>query len=334
MIELCQKYVSEDCDYLDEPGEGAERRRDAMIGIFSVIGKILYNKRVEKTVDVDVFGVEKESDLNTNSSTSARPTLAFRPEVVIEKGALPPRVLCCFLHENYLNFFTELDDIKEGMNWLSISDLYQPPSLDPVAVSHMEVYSGLVGVRGMLWANQHIAPNAFRAFHKPEYFKYEKQRREINDNVIRIFSHSLYQRPVVPSLSFSVFPSLSFILQNGPFLLKRENAIRNLNRNRAPSHTSHPSHFPRRLSPMIPLLPEGIFSFGDRLSETQLECLSKFCLFRSLFSQITPRHTRMSEDDWENVWVEEVEKENDAIKKDRKDGRSVFGVALNGNTGV
>ena len=80
-------FAYEDCDF-----ECGVRGRDSKMGLFSAIGKVLYNKRDDDVarMEEDVVILDPDAETITTYSSSksnnTRGRLSFRPEELIERG--------------------------------------------------------------------------------------------------------------------------------------------------------------------------------------------------------------------------------------------------------
>ncbi len=72
--------------------------------------------------------MEDTNNNNNNTNTPTyRPPQEFNVEEVLDNTTISPRMLNSFLHENYLNFFTDIHNIAEGASYLSDSDIISGP---------------------------------------------------------------------------------------------------------------------------------------------------------------------------------------------------------------
>lgn len=77
---------------------------------------------------------------------------------------MAPDRFCLFLHENYLQFFEDIEDV------VAASDRFSQVDLMTTAFEHsakMGPYAGAVACRGVVHANAHPAPSRWRPLRKP-----------------------------------------------------------------------------------------------------------------------------------------------------------------------
>ncbi|KAJ1565754.1 Cell cycle checkpoint protein rad17 [Nowakowskiella sp. JEL0078] len=150
------------------------------LGLFHSLGKVLYGKREES---------ELEHSPNINQK---RGKLSFNPETVIESSGSDQSTFTLFLHQNYPQFFSDIDELMLASDYMSCSDLlFSPWQLEIKSALH--VYAGSVASRGVLFSNQNPSKtpsssfSALKQLKKPmwfESFKKEINNREVLDNCI------------------------------------------------------------------------------------------------------------------------------------------------------
>ncbi|XP_042306110.1 LOW QUALITY PROTEIN: cell cycle checkpoint protein RAD17 [Sceloporus undulatus] len=145
--------------------------RDASIYLFHALGKILYCKREPAT----------ESDfpqLPAHLSEYERNHLLVEPEDVIEKSHMPGDLFDLYLHQNYVDFFSDIDDLVRASEYLSIADSI---CSNWDARPTLQDYSASVATRGVMHSNRASAQNrgkGFRPLHKPQWFLINKKYQE------------------------------------------------------------------------------------------------------------------------------------------------------------
>ncbi len=70
---------------------------------------------------------------------------------------------CALLHHNYLQYFSDIDDVCEATSWLSDSDLVYA-KWD--SGQTLRGYAGSIAARGLLFANKHPVQNKFTPLHR------------------------------------------------------------------------------------------------------------------------------------------------------------------------
>ncbi|XP_057645440.1 cell cycle checkpoint protein RAD17 isoform X2 [Chionomys nivalis] len=90
--------------------------KDVCLFLFRALGKILYSKRAPLT----------ESDsprLPAHLSEHERDTLLVQPEEIVEMSHMPGDFFNLYLHQNYIDFFVEVDDLVRASEFLSFADV-------------------------------------------------------------------------------------------------------------------------------------------------------------------------------------------------------------------
>ncbi|NXS31783.1 RAD17 protein, partial [Pomatostomus ruficeps] len=146
--------------------------KDASIFLFHALGKIIYCKRE---------AVSESPALPAHLSEHRRDTLLIQPEEIVEKSHMSGSTFNLYLHQNYVDFFFDIDDVVRASEYLSAADvLCGDWSTRPV----MENYSASVATRGVIHANSSRAiahqqeGMGFRPLHKPQWFLINKKYQE------------------------------------------------------------------------------------------------------------------------------------------------------------
>ncbi len=155
--------------------------RDPALDLFHALGKVLYCKREEVT-----------KPFMTNASM---PALLFDPEEVLERAPASPESFTCFLHQNYPTFFSSVDDLASGAEFLSLADQLfvewtvtlnknillrfdnqiKIHFLKSTGKYDLSEYGGLIAVRGLCASNKRVVrQGGMKVFRKPDF--YEKRR--------------------------------------------------------------------------------------------------------------------------------------------------------------
>ncbi|XP_037594081.1 cell cycle checkpoint protein RAD17 isoform X2 [Cebus imitator] len=149
--------------------------KDVSLFLFRALGKILYCKRTSST-ELD------SSRLPSHLSEYERDTLLVEPEEVVEMSHMPGDLFNLYLHQNYIDFFMEIDDIVRASEFLSFADIL---SGDWNTRSLLREYSTSVATRGVIHSNKargyaHCqgGGSSFRPLHKPQWFLISKKYRE------------------------------------------------------------------------------------------------------------------------------------------------------------
>jgi len=133
-----------------------------------------------------------------------------------------------FLQENYLHFFTEIEEVSNASSYLSDSDIICC-SGGTVRMYSEEVknaltpYASLIATRGLLYTNTRPAPRKFQQFFKPQttqLFKTKQNNRTLTNHFGKIsnFEGTTHSSSV---LNLEIFPYAQRIFnskqsQSGP----------------------------------------------------------------------------------------------------------------------
>lgn len=149
--------------------------KDVSLFLFRALGKILYSKRAPLT----------ESDsprLPAHLSEHERDTLLVQPEEIVEMSHMPGDFFNLYLHQNYIDFFVEVDDLVRASEFLSFADVLGG---DWNTRSLLREYSTSVATRGVMHSNKSRGfahcqggGSSFRPLHKPQWFLIHKKYRE------------------------------------------------------------------------------------------------------------------------------------------------------------
>ncbi|XP_074063996.1 cell cycle checkpoint protein RAD17 isoform X2 [Macrotis lagotis] len=149
--------------------------KDASLFLFRALGKILYCKRTSLT--------ELEFPrLPSHLSEYERDMLLVEPEEVVEKSHMPGELFNLYLHQNYVDFFTEIEDLVRASEYMSIADMFHG---DWNSKATLGEYSASVATRGVMHSNKargfaycHGGGASFRPLHKPQWFLINRKYRE------------------------------------------------------------------------------------------------------------------------------------------------------------
>ncbi|NXM74109.1 RAD17 protein, partial [Serilophus lunatus] len=201
--------------------------KDASIFLFHALGKIIYCKR----------GAVLEAEppqLPAHLSGFHRDTLLIDPENIVDKSHVSGATFNLYLHQNYVDFFCDLDDVVRASEYLSTADvLCSNWSTRPV----MEAYSASVATRGVIHSNSsrafahQQAGMGFRPLHKPQWFLISKKYQENCLAAKSLFSSfclppECLQTELLPYLAMLANPmrnqaQIAFIQDVGRLPLKR-----------------------------------------------------------------------------------------------------------------
>uniref|UniRef100_A0A3Q4AZN5 AAA+ ATPase domain-containing protein n=1 Tax=Mola mola TaxID=94237 RepID=A0A3Q4AZN5_MOLML len=173
--------------------------KDASLFLFRALGKILHCKRE----------CASGPGLPPHLSHHYRNMLLVNPELVVERSHMSGEFFILYLHQNYLDFFSEVEDVDHASEYLSDADLL---SADWMNRSTMGDYGSSVATRGLLFSNSQQVSVGFRPLHKPNWLLVNK-----NENCLA--AQSLFR-------SFCMMP-VSLQTELLPYLAKLTNPMRN-----------------------------------------------------------------------------------------------------------
>ncbi|KAM7416960.1 hypothetical protein PAMA_018845 [Pampus argenteus] len=142
--------------------------KDASLFLFRALGKILHRKRG------NAEGASGPS-LPSHLSQHHREALLVDPESVVGRSHMSGDFFNLYLHQNYLDFFSEVEDVDRASEYLSSADLL---TADWTSRSTMGDYGSSVATRGLLHSNSQQAAVGFRPLHKPNWLLVNKKYRE------------------------------------------------------------------------------------------------------------------------------------------------------------
>ncbi|XP_030367356.1 cell cycle checkpoint protein RAD17 isoform X5 [Strigops habroptila] len=148
--------------------------KDASIFLFHALGKIIYCKR--EPVSESEF-----PQLPAHLSEYRRDTLLIQPEDIVEKSHMSGSMFNLYLHQNYVDFFSDIDDVVRASEYLSTADVLCSNWSTQLV---MEKYSASVATRGVIHSNMsrafahHQGGMGFRPLHKPQWFFINKKYQE------------------------------------------------------------------------------------------------------------------------------------------------------------
>uniref|UniRef100_A0A3Q1I638 AAA+ ATPase domain-containing protein n=1 Tax=Anabas testudineus TaxID=64144 RepID=A0A3Q1I638_ANATE len=137
--------------------------KDASLFLFRALGKILHCKR-ESQCPRKPFLLSEYSEL-----------LCIFVQLVVDRSHMPGEFFNLYLHQNYLDFFSEVEDVERASEYLSDADLL---TADWTSRSTMGDYGSSVATRGLLHSNCQQVSVGFRPLHKPNWLLVNKKHRE------------------------------------------------------------------------------------------------------------------------------------------------------------
>lgn len=148
--------------------------KDVSLFLFRALGKILHFKR-EPRIEPEL------PHLPDRLSDHERDPLLVDPEMVTEKCHMSGELFNMYLHQNYLEFFTNIEDVVRASEYLSDADFL---TTEWSSRSALREYSASVAARGMIHSNKARAFASsqtgvgFKPLHKPQWLLINKKYRE------------------------------------------------------------------------------------------------------------------------------------------------------------
>ncbi|XP_067087990.1 cell cycle checkpoint protein RAD17 [Osmerus mordax] len=143
--------------------------KDASLFLFRALGKILYCKRESWE------GSELQPGLPPHLAEHHRDRLLVDPEGVLERCHMSGELFNLYLHQNYLDFFSEVEDVARASDYLSHADFL---TAEWSSRSTLGAYGSSVATRGLLHANNAQVSTRFRPLHKPHWLQVNKKHQE------------------------------------------------------------------------------------------------------------------------------------------------------------
>uniref|UniRef100_A0A673WK41 RAD17 checkpoint clamp loader component n=1 Tax=Salmo trutta TaxID=8032 RepID=A0A673WK41_SALTR len=145
--------------------------KDASLFLFRALGKILYCKRESPEGSEGSQG----PSLPAHLSEHHRDRLLVDPEAVVERSHMSGEFFSLYLQQNYLEFFSDVEDVARASEYLSDADFL---TAEWSSRSTMGEYGSSVATRGLLHSNSGHVAGGFRPLHKPNWLLVNKKYRE------------------------------------------------------------------------------------------------------------------------------------------------------------
>ncbi|XP_010133686.1 PREDICTED: cell cycle checkpoint protein RAD17 [Buceros rhinoceros silvestris] len=201
--------------------------KDASIFLFHALGKIIYCKR-------EPMSESEFPQLPAHLSEYRRDTLLIQPEDIVEKSHMSGSMFNLYLHQNYVDFFSDIDDVVRASEYFSTADVFCSNWSTRL---EMEKYSASVATRGVIHSNtsrafaHHQGGLGFRPLHKPQWLFINKKYQENCLAAKSLFSSfclppECLQTELLPYLAMLANPmrnqaQIAFIQDVGRLPLKR-----------------------------------------------------------------------------------------------------------------
>uniref|UniRef100_A0A087X362 RAD17 checkpoint clamp loader component n=1 Tax=Poecilia formosa TaxID=48698 RepID=A0A087X362_POEFO len=178
--------------------------KDVSFFLFRALGKILHCKHESE------FKGASGLVLPFHLLQHRREVLLVQPELVVERSETSGEFFSLCLHQNYLDFFSDIEDVDRASEYLSDADLLAGNWMIRHTIGD---YGSSVATRGLIHSNSCQLPVGFRPLHKPSWCLVNKKHQ---DNCVA--AQSLFR-------SFCLTP-VSLQTQLLPFLAKLCNPTR------------------------------------------------------------------------------------------------------------
>nr|XP_055055099.1 cell cycle checkpoint protein RAD17 [Misgurnus anguillicaudatus] len=184
--------------------------KDASLFLFRALGKILYCKREQ-------YEGSQVPKLPPHLTEHQRDKLLVDPELVIERSHMSGEFFNLYLHQNYPDFFSDVEDIARASEYLSDADFL---TAEWSSRSTMLEYGSSVATRGLMHSNSSRAQASsqstvgFKPLHKPHWLHINKTYRENYQTAQSLF------------VNFCLTP-VSLLSDMVPYLAKLTNPMRN-----------------------------------------------------------------------------------------------------------
>ncbi|KAJ2883021.1 Cell cycle checkpoint protein rad17 [Coemansia aciculifera] len=159
----------------------SEARR-VSLDLFHALGKVLYAKR-------------ESPHMSNDNSGLARGRLESHPDEILDRMPLDPSTFTLYVHENYADFCTSIDEVAHAADYFSEADTITCNGHRHLgaAAGVADAYSALLAVRGYMFSKGHPqlvddgegstnrlssqhGRAAMAAFRKPQFFDVHKRR--------------------------------------------------------------------------------------------------------------------------------------------------------------
>lgn len=154
--------------------------RDNSLYLFRALGKILYCKR-DTTSCTDV--------LPPHISGHIRAALLVNPEEVVEQTQVSPELFILYLHQNYVNFFEDIDELVPCTKYLCDADILERGKTLNEPQMMLQSCVASVACRGIMHSQIHPITGKWRPLHKPQWLSVKKQYNENSSAMRRLFLH-------------------------------------------------------------------------------------------------------------------------------------------------
>eukprot|EP00884_Botryococcus_braunii_P009114 jgi/Botrbrau1/18203/Bobra.53_1s0062.1 len=212
--------------------------RDVTLGLFHVLGKVLYNKKVGggshgRSAGKPARGqhagpvpstTPRQTDLSLQISQVSprfqRPRMKSDPEDILMHSNLGAATSMAFLHENMLQFMMSIDEVADSLDYLRTADcmlgggrrgMSQEALEDDMPGRNLtESLAALISMRGLMFANTQPAPRSFTPLQAPQWRLVQRGTTANYESLLRLLWTD--QSPLSPSWSSSATQYASTVL--------------------------------------------------------------------------------------------------------------------------
>ncbi|CAC5393979.1 HRAD17 [Mytilus coruscus] len=179
--------------------------------------EIDYRPIYQNMKEIDYRPILHYSDLPglpSHLSEHERDPLIINPEDVVEKSHLSGEYFTAYLHQNYLEFYSNIDDLVRSTEYLSDADYL---TIDWASRSVLQEYAASVATRGIIHCNssrsKHDAVSSglgWRPLNKPQWYTANKTARQNAESCRSLFKTTCHGCPPVV-LQTEILPFLAQI---------------------------------------------------------------------------------------------------------------------------
>jgi len=170
-----------------ETTKGRSDGKDQVLDLFHALGKFLIHKSTSHT-GIGPNGEPLMMTADLLQPVSTRPKLYFSPEQVLTAVDSDIGLFVHMLHENFIDYMDEIDDISATLDCFSLGDLVQRPRFGQVSPEETEqlryMEARIVG-RGLLHHNFHPISHGKAGFAKSQMRGYGRDLRSTTEELRR-----------------------------------------------------------------------------------------------------------------------------------------------------
>ncbi|KAM4746123.1 cell cycle checkpoint protein RAD17 isoform 2-T2 [Anableps anableps] len=148
--------------------------KDVSFFLFRALGKILHCKRGNGEGANETKGASGPG-LPFHLLQHHREVLLVQPELVVERSQTSGEFFSLCLHQNYLDFFSKIEDVDRASEYLSDADLLTGNWMFRHIIGD---YGSSVATRGLMHSNSYQLSVGFRPLHKPSWCLVNKKRQD------------------------------------------------------------------------------------------------------------------------------------------------------------